>query len=195
MRSPKLLALVHAGAAREAFPERGPDANANSAPIVTHLVKEADPMPTKARHTLISMIFALAAAFGSGGSVKADQPPDLNGQMIVESVWATPATAGAWSILRLRIINESHDHAHLVGVDTPVAETARIVGKISDHETTTFESISARADSELDLTSEHMWIELGPLTRAVKSGELIPLELVFVRGRVRAEAHVHSADG
>ncbi len=152
-------------------------------------------MPAETRRRFISMILALSAAFGAGRFAKADQPPDHHGQVIVENVWATPAREGEQSILHLRIINEGRDHAHLLGVETPVAKDARIVGRISDHKTTAFESMSVRADSDLDLTSDHMWIELGRLTRAVKPGESIPLELVFVRGRVRAEAHVHTADG
>lgn len=152
-------------------------------------------MPPKARPVLLSMIFAFSATFGIAGTVRADQLPNYHGQMIVENVWVTPARKGERSTLHLRLTNDGYDHAHLLGVETPVASDTRIVGRIGDHKTATFDSVSVRADSDLDLTSDHMWIELGPLAREVKAGESIPLELVFVRSRMRVDAHVHSADG
>ena len=195
MRSAKLLALAGAEIAGEALPIWRLDTHTNSVSIAADSVEETKDMLTTTCRTLISAIFALSAVFGAGGFANADQPPDHHGRMIVENVWTTPAREGGRSVLRLRIINESHDHALLVGIETPVAKSARIVGRTSDHKTTAFDSISVRADSELDLTTDHMWIELGPLARPVKAGESIPLELVFLRNRVRAEAHVHSADG
>lgn len=152
-------------------------------------------MPKQERCIAIWITLAFAAALSTEGPANADQPPDYHGQMIVENVWATPARAGGRSILRLRIINEGHDHAHLLGVETPLTSQTQIVGRMSDHKTVTFDSISVRADSDLDLTTDHMWIELGPLTHAVEAGSSITLDLVFLRGRVRVEAHVHGADG
>lgn len=152
-------------------------------------------MLTKRYRTLILIVFAMSATFGTGVSVNADQPPDHHGHMTVEDVWATPAGAGSRSILRLRIINEGHDHVHLLGVETPVAKEARIIGRIGNDETRTIDSIGVGGDSNLDMTTSHLWVELGPLTREVQAGESVPIELVFVRGRVRVNAHVHNADG
>ena len=194
MRSAKPLTLARAGIAGEASPMQGFDAHTRPVPAIANLVEETKDMPAKAHHTVISAILALSAVLGAGGLAKADQPPDHHGKVIIENVWATPAREGGQSMLRLRIINESHDHAHLIGIETPVAKGARIVGRTSDHETTTFDSMSVRADGEIDLTTDHIWIELGPLAREVKAGESIPLELIFVRSRVPAEAHVHPAE-
>lgn len=152
-------------------------------------------MLEQGRRIAIWITLAFAAVLGAERPASADQPPDYHGQMIVENAWVTPARAGGRSILRLRIINESQDHAHLLRVETPFTSQTQIVGRISDHKTATFESISVRADSDLDLTTDHMWIELGPLTRGVKAGDSIPIDLVFLRGRVRVKAHVHGADG
>jgi len=152
-------------------------------------------MPSKLYRMLIPTIFALFVVFGEGEHAQADQPPDHHGSLTVETVWATPAEAGDRSILRLRIVNESPEHAHLLSVETPIAKGARIVGRISDHKTTTLESISVRADSELDLTTNHAWIEIGPLTREVRAGDSIPLTLVFARTHIPTEAHVHDAGG
>ncbi|CAN0411058.1 unnamed protein product [Ectocarpus sp. 13 AM-2016] len=149
----------------------------------------------QARSALTSIVFILAVAFGGETPAIADQPPDYLGEIIVENVWVTPALAGGRSILRFRITNDSRDHIHLLDVQTPVAKAARIVGRTGGSSTTSLESISVLADSDLDLTTGHIWIELGPLTRAVTPGESIPLELIFVHSRVHVEAHVHSANG
>lgn len=146
-------------------------------------------------HANLFLILVLSLTFGAVGSANADQLPYHYGQIIVENVWVTPGRKGSQSILRLRIINDGTDHEHLLRVETSIAEDSRIVGRISDHRTTTFDSFSIRADSELDLTDSEMWIELGPLVRDVRPGESIPVNLVFVKGRIHAEAHVHSADG
>lgn len=147
-------------------------------------------------HRLVTWIaFAFVVLLATAELADADQLPDHRGQMIVENVWVTPAGAGGWSMLRLRITNESGEHAHLLGVEAPVSQSARIVGRIDDHRTTTLESINVRPHSVLDLSTDYVWIELGPLALAVKPGESIPLDLVFSRGRVRVDAHVHSADG
>ena len=72
-------------------------------------------------------------------------------------------------------------------------------------------SSAARATKSLFQVEEHPWqelctqdtsirplrhgFELGPLIRPVEPGQSIPLELIFVRGSIHTEAHVHSADG
>lgn len=163
--------------------------------LETELRKERNRMSKLISQTVIWTALALTVALGVARPASADRPPDHHGKIIVEDVWATPAGEGGHSVLRLRVINEGHDHAHLLSIETPVAKTARIVGRVSDHKTATFDSMNVRADSELDLTTDHMWIDIGPLIRAVKPGESFPFELVFSRSRLRAEAHVHGADG
>ncbi len=145
--------------------------------------------------TAFAAVVALGLAGPANADPLADQFADHQGELIIEKVRLMTATEGGWSTLRLRITNESRDPAHLLGVETKLAPDARIVGRIDDHQTTTLESIGVRADSVLDLTSDHLWIELGPLNLAVKPGETIPLVLVFARGRVRVQARVQGIDG
>jgi copper(I)-binding protein len=152
-------------------------------------------MITEVCRVLFAMIFALSAAVVVAGTAKADEPPDHHGQIIVEDVWVTPATEDSRSMLHFRITNEGYDHVHLLGVETPVAGHTRIVGRIGDHKTATLDSFGVSTNSSLDLTSGHLWIELRQLTRDLKAGESIPLELVFVRSRMLLNAHVHTADG
>ena len=138
---------------------------------------------------------ALSIVFAKADFAVADEPPDHHGDIVIEEVWATPSLRGGHSVLRLRLINDSQEHVHLLGIETPFATDAHIVGRIDDHQSTTFDSISVRANDDLDLTTSHLWIELGPLTRDISPGESIPVELVFLRSRLHVEAHVHSADG
>src|SRR3546814_20750329 len=84
---------------------------------------------------------------------------------------------------------------HLLGAATPVATVSQIIGRISDHQTARLGSIGIRPDGALELTTSHLWIELGPLSREIRQGDFIPIELVFVRGRIHADAHVPRADG
>ena len=152
-------------------------------------------MSRHAHRTLQCGALVLAIAVSATTPARSDQAPDHHNKIVIENVWATPASVGGKSILRLRILNEGHDHAHLLGIETSVAEEARIVGRTGDQETTTFGSIGVRADSALDFTSDHMWIELGPLNRPIRAGESVSVELVFVRSRLHVDAHVHGADG
>ncbi len=152
-------------------------------------------MARHVRRTLLWIAVVSAAAVNAGAPARSDQGPDHHNQMVIENVWATPASVGGRSILRLRIVNEGHEHARLLGAETSVAEEARIVGRIGNRETTTFSSISIRPDSALDFTTDHLWIELGPLKRPILAGESVPVELVFVRSRMHLDAHVHGADG
>lgn len=146
------------------------------------------------RHPLAIML-GFAVALGLASAASADEPPDHYGRVSVENIWVTPAKVGGYSALHFRLVNESRDPAYLLEVKTPVAATARIVGRVGEHETTTIGSIGLRPDSNIDVGSDHTWVEIGPLKRAVTAGETIPLELVFMRHRVHVDAHVHSADG
>jgi copper(I)-binding protein len=145
--------------------------------------------------TVFFLTLVLSITFGALGSASADQIPYHHGHIVVENVGVTPGREGGRSILRFRIINEGYDHEHLLGVETPVAKNARIVGRTGDHTTATFESFGIDADGELDLVNAAMWVELGPLSRTLNPGDSVPLDLVFLRGRVHVKAHVHGADG
>ena len=160
----------------------------------TKLTRQENRKPRLGRQIIVRIVFGLAIAVAPALAAPADQPPDHHGRIIFDKVWATAAEVGDRSKLRFRLVNQSYDPVYLLGVDSPVATHARIVARISDRDTTTIESVAVRADSELDLNTSHMWIELGPLARPIKPGESIPIELIFVRSRVRVYAHVHGAD-
>ena len=157
------------------------------------LTRHENRKPRLGRRIFIRLVLGLAFAMASALAATADQPPVHHGRIIIDKIWALPAEVGDRSKLQFRLVNHGYDPVYLLGVDSPVATHARIVARISHHDTTIIESVAVRADSELDLTTDHMWIELGPLARPLKPGELIPIELIFVRSRVRVYAHVHGA--
>lgn len=159
------------------------------------IFKELNIMVRKQARRRLPLLVALSSALVAAGPVRADQPPDHNGLVTVETVWAIPASEAGKTVLRLRILNQTHSPLHLLGVATPLAKDSQIIGRISDHQTARLGSIGIRPDDMLDLTTSHLWIELGPLSHEIRQGDLIPIELVFVRGRIHADAHVHGADG
>lgn len=149
--------------------------------------------PARRRGVFPRLALGLAIAMAPAGVATADDLTTHHGKLIVDKIHATAGEAGGQSILHFRITNDSDDHAYLLGVSSPVAPNARIVARISHHNTTVIDSASVRADSDLDLTTNHMWVELGPLLRTLRSGETIPIELIFARTRIRINAHVHGA--
>lgn len=148
-------------------------------------------MINKVRFSAAWVLALSLVSFALAGTASADQLPHHHGQVIVEEVSATPASTGNRSILRLRLTNDGYNHTHLLGVETPVAAEAWIVARTGDTETTILESITVPPEEALDMTSDHMWIELGSLKRTVELGETIPVELIFLRSRLSVEAHVH----
>ena len=161
---------------------------------LTKFKRHENSKPRLGRKIFVRIAISLAIATAPALAATADQLPDHYGRIIIEKIWATPAEAGDRSELRVRLVNESYDPVYLLRVESPVATHARIVARISDNDTTRMESVAVRADSELDLATGHIWIELGPLARPLRPGESIPIELIFVRSRVRVYAHVHGAD-
>lgn len=79
------------------------------------------------------------------------------------------------------------------GIDTPVAREARLVARIGDIETAVLESIGAPAGETLDLTTSHLWYEIGPVTRDMGTGETFEMSLRFVGGKLTVPVHVHEA--
>src|SRR3546814_6766688 len=98
-------------------------------------------MGRKRAPRLLSLLVALSSALVAAVPVRADQPPDHHGRVIVENVWISPASEAGQAILHLRILNETHSPMHLLGAATPVATGSQIIGRISDHQTARLGSI------------------------------------------------------
>src|SRR3546814_6862026 len=137
-------------------------------------------MGRKRARRLLSLLVALSSALVVAVPVRADQPPDHHGRVTVENVWVTPANEAGQAILRLRILNDTHSPMHLLGVATPLAKNSQIVGRISDRQTARLGSIGIRPDGALDLTTIHLCIDLGPLSRSIMHGDLLDLMLTLL---------------
>src|SRR3546814_17823657 len=116
-------------------------------------------MSIKSAPLLCLLLVALTSPLVAAGPVRADQLPDHHGRVTVENVWMTPANEAGQAILRLRILNETRSPMHLLGVATPLAKDAHLVGRISDHKTARLGSIGIRPGDALDLTTSHLWID------------------------------------
>ncbi len=125
----------------------------------------------------------------------ADELPSHHGQISVEAAWITAAEKGGYSVLRFRLVNDGRVPAHLLGVNTTVADSARILARVDDRKAVAMNSLSVPADEELDLTTNHLWVELGPLRQTVQPGQIINVKLLFLRGDLDIEAHVHDMAG
>lgn len=143
------------------------------------------------KHSFLLEFFTILIIFGTAGVAFADQPPYRRGQIMVENIWAKSEKAGGKSILHFRVINEGKNLTRLLSVETPVAIKARIMGKTENRKPVIYNSIRVREDSALDFTTNHLWIELSPLSLSINAGEIFPLELIFINNRVRVDVHVH----
>lgn len=143
------------------------------------------------KHTLLLRIFTFILTLDMASVGYADQPPYRRGQFQVENVWATPDERGGNIILRFRIVNEGKNHIRLVGIKTAVAEEARIIGKSANREPVIYNSIMIRTDSDLNLATHHLWVELGTLSRTISAGETFPLDLIFLNEQLSVDVHVH----
>ena len=72
--------------------------------------------------------------------------------------------------------------------DAPVA---RKIARTQHAGRAVLDSITIPSEEMLDLTSNHLLIELSNLKRPFRKGETVSLALSFLRGRVPIEAHVH----
>ncbi len=149
-------------------------------------------MPTRLR-LMTPLLLIVLALVSSLPAVLADTPFDMGSNIRVEAATATPARQGDSSRIRFRIINGSTAPFHVIGIDTPVAREARLVARIGDIETAVLESIGTPAGETLDLTTSHLWYEIGPVTRDLRAGETFEMNLRFVGGKLTVPVHVHEA--
>jgi copper(I)-binding protein len=121
----------------------------------------------------------------------ADVPAELAGDVRIEAAMATPGPEGGRSEVRFRIVNNSRVTLHLLGISTPLANTARLVARIGVEETATLQSIGVGSEEILDLTTSHLHYEISPLQRSLQTGETFPVTFNFVGWSDTIPAHVH----
>jgi copper(I)-binding protein len=132
----------------------------------------------------IALIIGLPAA-------QSDTPFEAGSNIRVEGAAATVAREGETSRIRFRIVNDSPATFHVLGIDTSVARGARLVADIGKAERTALESIGVPPGETLDLTTSHLWYEIGLVTRDLHTGETFDIALRFVGGKLAVPVHVH----
>ena len=137
------------------------------------------------------ILTAVTAYLGGASYATADVRQEYGASVVVENVYATAGHVGDSAFLRFRIVNDSRDDLHLVGLTTDVAPSARLLADVGKDQPAVLESIGIPAESTLDLTTSHLRYELHPLRVDLVPGSTFPIVLRFVNGRIQTEAHVH----
>ena len=124
-------------------------------------------------------------------SARGDEPDVLSTVVFISSVSMAAGMAGENSRVKFVIENQSGSRLTFIGIDSPVAETSMLSGRIDASTYTTLDSFSLDLDERLDFSTNHLLLEFGALNRPLKRGGLVPINLHLVSGTLKAVAHVH----
>lgn len=144
-------------------------------------------MPIRMRSLLLIAVALIAGL----PAARADTPLDVGSNILIEAATAIPARQGEFSCIRFRIVNDSTAAFHIIGIDTPLAQEARLVAHIDQGEYRVLDSIGVAAGETLDLSTSHLWYEVGPIVRDLRAGETFDITLKFVEGQLTVPVHVH----
>ena len=123
----------------------------------------------------------------TGADVTSEPLPGVT----VENVVATPAQKGGTSIIRFRIVNAGVDDISLQGLRSDSARSAALVLRNSLGVRRDVEMLSIQREEELDFSTSHISGELRDLQTDMVEGDYQDIELVFGRGSISVEAHIH----
>ena len=123
--------------------------------------------------------------------VHADEPELYFGNVIVGEATATAAPAGGYSKLRFKLINNGSQSVHFVGVETDIAEDAKLMVHLGAEGWAMLESIGVPSGEILDLHSSHFYVLLGPLHRPLEEDEVFDARLKLVSTKIPTIFHVH----
>jgi len=90
--------------------------------------------------------------------------------------------------LRFRLINDSPAEIMLIGVGSIAAENGQLIYYSSHSSSEPIETLTLQPDEELDFSTSH---QRALLTGLKIDGGKAPFHLLFQRGRIDSEAHVH----
>lgn len=114
------------------------------------------------------------------------RPPEPAGPLRVRDAWARAADSGSTSGAYLTLVNTDTADVSIASFSTPIALLAQL------HETTLRDGMShmraqpatlLRRDSTLTLAPGGLHVMLMDLTRALRSGDIVPLTLTLTDGR------------
>lgn len=132
------------------------------------------------------LLSTLAAAIS-----QADEPDLYFGNVIVVEATATAAPAGGYSKLRFKLINNGSQSVHFLGIETDIAEDAKLFAHLGAEDWAVLESISVPSGELLDLHSSHLYVLLGPLRRPLEEDEVFDTRLKLVSTEIPTIFHVH----
>ena len=121
----------------------------------------------------------------------ADAVPESIYGLTIEDVRVEAAPIGENTVIRLRIINDGAEPLMFIGVESENITASRILARTQHHAPATLESVTIPVEETLDLSSNHLFVELSGLRHAFKVSETVTLKLSFLRGTVPVQAHVH----
>jgi copper(I)-binding protein len=136
-------------------------------------------------------LFLLSALIAGRGY--AHEPDLYFGNVIVEEATATAAPAGGYSKLRFKLINNGSQSVHFLGIETDIAEDAKVFAHLGAEDWAMLESIGVPSGEILDLHSSHFYVLLGPLRWPLEEGEVFDARLKLVFTEIPTIFHVHPA--
>src|SRR3546814_14268609 len=90
---------------------------------------------SRARQTLrVFLLVIPLTAIAGISAARADIPLELGNDIRIEAAIATPTKKGEFSRLRFRIVNGGTVAIHVTGIDTPVAQGAKQIGRAQGRE-------------------------------------------------------------
>lgn len=104
------------------------------------------------------------------------------GPLVIEGLSASAAPSGASSRLSMRIANAGYDDLHLLDVSSPVARSTTLTFHGGPGESARLDSIRLSAQELTDIGSNHLWIHLVGLRKALLAGDEVPFKLHFANG-------------
>lgn len=140
-----------------------------------------------------SLLMIVFVAIISLSTVRADTPLETGWNVRIEAATASPAQQGEAARIRFRIVNESTATFHVIGIDVPVADMARLVADVGEAGQDVLDSIGVPAGETLDLTTSHLYFETAAVTRNLQQGETLDMTLQFVGGQLNVPVHVHDS--
>lgn len=109
----------------------------------------------------------------------------------VEDAMTASAEDGEHSVLQFRLDNASSQDFVLRAARTPVAGSARLMMRMPVVGPMAVRQVLVPSGEIVDFSTNHLWIEIGPLMRGLLPDETIEFELIFDGWTLPAEAHVH----
>jgi len=124
-------------------------------------------------------------------TAKADPAPEIFYGATIEGAQLDASDIGETSMLRFRIVNDGAEPLILLGATSDDFGRSKILAYTSHATPVDLESVAVPIEEELGLDSFHLTIELSELKTKFRAGQIITLNLAFVRGEIPIQAHVH----